>query len=326
MPEYQDGEKLDLYIQTGGIDVIKNEIKFGNITNDVVLHKYMDDILGQVNGPLIIKPNWTNSLPTSLPHFEALKKLLNCLKEKELVVTESYTAWRNRLYRQHFMDTGNMEWEENVKPHNAKVMWEWLRKEEEWFLDFFGFKKWFKEYSIDYVNVTEEMWNQRTAPAEKVKACLGDKKALVKNTKLFDMVPEKFMELKGCTLLNFTKLYKTGIYAAKNMMGLIPDPNRTEYHGENDSQLIQNIHDINIIYRSLFTVTDMVESITNHNLAISGTNPAQLDELGSVMMGTELVNNYHDIPKARQVFGSYSPVILSDIPSFVLKIFQKRAT
>ncbi|MBU7010062.1 MAG: DUF362 domain-containing protein [Theionarchaea archaeon] len=304
---------------------MRRDIKFGHIISEKDLQIYIEDIVGDAGELLIIKPNWTNSLPTSLPHFEALKKLLNCLKEKELIVTESYTAWRNRLYRQHFMDTGNMEWEENVKPHNAKVMWEWLRKEEEWFLDFFGFRKWFQKYNVDYVNVTEEVWNQRTAPAEKVKACLGDKKALVKNTRLFDMVPEKFMELKGCTLLNFTKLYKTGIYAAKNMMGLIPDPNRTEYHGKNDSKLIQNIHDINIIYRSLFTVVDVVESIVEHQLILSGSNPALLDEVGCVVLEFDLADPYHDVLKAREVFGSYPLLALSEIPDFICEGLKKRA-
>ncbi len=295
--------------------MIKDEIKFGHIICEEDLQPYIEDV---VEGePVVIKPNWANSLPASLSHFQALEKLLSCLGGKDLVVAESYSAWRNRLYRQHFLETGNIEWEENVKPHNAKKMWGWLKEEDEWFLDFFGFTKMFSKGNVEYVKITEEVWNKRTALPEKVRAFVGEKQALVKNTAFYGIVPERLMQLKGCTLLNFTKLYKTGIYAAKNMMGFIPDPNGGEYHRGENSNLIQTIHDINIIYRSLFNVVDVVESITEQKIILSGTNPAQLDEVGCVVLGTELADPYHDILKAKDVFGSYPDISLSDVPDFI---------
>lgn len=286
----------------------------GHITGKRDLQEYMEGIVEA--GPLVIKPNWTNSLPVNVPHFQALTMLVECL-EKPPIVTESYSAWRNRPYRQYFQQTGSILWEPCVTPHNAWEMQEWIREEDRWFLDFYGFRKWFEEYGVEYVNVTEEMWNKRVVPGEVVKGYVGERQPLIGNPVFYQMVPERLARLRGCTLLNFTKVYPTGIYAAKNMMGFIPDPNRTAYHGDEDATLIQTIHDINVVYRSLFKVVDVVESVVDHQFILSGTNPARLDEIGCVVLGTELVDSYHNVAQMKEIFGSYSPFTLSDIPVFV---------
>ena len=293
------------------------EIKYGHIKNPGELHEFIWSLIGTYDDPILVKPNWANSLPESSPHFQGLLDILDCISSNSVYVIESYTAWRNQIYRNHFLNTRAIEWDAPVTPGNGRDMWAWLKNEDEWFLQFFGFKKYFEDHDITYVNCTEEIWNDRGALAEDVKKSIGRRSILLKNQSLLETVPESLLKLRGKILINFTRVYDTGLYVAKNLMGLIPEPNRTEYHGENNCLLIQNIHDINIIYRALFRVIDIVESLQTYNIIFSGTNPAQLDEIGCVILGTELKDPYHDVGEARALFGSYPPVSLSHIPRFI---------
>jgi hypothetical protein len=304
----------------------ENMIKFGYIMNPGELHEFIWSLIGAADDPILVKPNWANSLPQSFPHFQALFDMLDCFSSNSVYVIESYTAWRNHIYRNHFLNTNTIEWDSHVTPENGKDMWKWLKNEDEWFLQFFGFKKYFRDHDVTYINCTEELWNGRTTSVEDVRRYLGEKSTLLQNQSLLETVPESLLKLRGHILINFTKLYDTGLYVAKNLMGLIPEPNRTQYHGENNALLIQNIHDINIIYRSLFQVIDIVESLRSYHVIFSGTNPAQLDEIGCVVLGTELQDQYHDVKKARDVFGSYSPVSLSHIPLFIQDAIKGHAS
>jgi hypothetical protein len=298
---------------------------FGHITDSETLRQFLQSAIGTYDGPILLKPNWANALPQSEPHCKAVLSILDCLDDHAVSVIESYSAWRNKEYRDHFLRTDSMYWKEKVTPENGKDMWKWLRDQDEWFLRFFTFASYFSHHDISYINCTEEVWNGRVTPVAHIQSALGERFDLVKNKALLETIPQSVWRLRGSLLINVTRMYDTGIYAAKNLMGLIPEPNRTGYHGDNDTLLVQNIHDINIIYRSLFRVIDIVESLQKYRVIISGSNPAQLDEIGCVVLETELQDPYHDIPLARNLFGLYPPISLSHIPSFIQEAIKGHA-
>jgi hypothetical protein len=302
-----------------------DSIVYGHIHDSKILYQFLHSVIGEYDDPILMKPNWANSLPQSEPHFQAVLSILKCLDDHAVSVIEGYSAWRNQEYREYFVKTNNMYWKEKVTPENGKEMWNWLKSQDEWFLQAFDFAPYFHDHGITYINCTEEVWKGRITPKEGIQSALGERSELVRNKAMMEMIPESLWRLRGSLLINVTKIYDTGIYAAKNLMGLIPEPNRTQYHGDNDTLLVQNIHDINIIYRSLFRVIDIVESLQKYQVIISGSNPAQLDETGCVVLGTGLQDPYHDIPMTRTLFGSYPPISLSHIPSFIQQAIKGHA-
>jgi len=302
-------------------------IRYGQVKTAADLDAFMQEVLRgyEYEEPILVKPNWANALPVSEPHFQALLHVLDCLDSHTVSVVESYSAWRNQEYREYFLETHDLYWEEKVTPENGKDMWKWLKDQDEWFLQTFGFFHYFSNHQISYINCTEEVWKDRVTPPDNIREELGERCDLVENQNMVHMIPISLWDLRGHILINFTKIYDTGIYAAKNLMGLIPEPNRTYYHGKNDALLLSSIYDINIIYRSLFQVIDVVESLQQYQLIMSASNPAQLDEVGCLVLESGLQDAYHDVEKARALFGSYPALSPADISSFVQEAIKGHA-
>jgi len=217
----------------------------------------------------IVKPNWFSPHPANFTDVETLQVLLDAL-DGRVIVTEAYSMERQDGSMRFTVDDEEVDWRWIMKHPN----WDWIKKEgrwdeikkqDMWFLDEFGFTDLFNEHGVDYVNVTEEVWQGRTADVGKIKKMVETRFAPVLKEKLYKYVPQRLYDLRGATLISFGKV--KGIrgtfpsLAMKNLFGLIPDPLRSWWHGSNDEWLGRSIVDINKIYATLFKVYGICEAL-----------------------------------------------------------------
>ena len=217
---------------------------------------------------LIIKPNWFSPHPANFTDARTLRLLIEAL-DGRIIVTEAYSMERQDGNMKFTVDGEEVDWRWIMK-HPS---WDWIKKEDRWaemrkqdrwFLDEFGFTDLFREYGVDYVNVTEEVWQGRTANAEKIMKAVEPRFTPVFKEKLYQCVPKQLYELRGATLISFGRV--KGIQGTfpslnmKNLFGLIPDPLRSFWHGKNDEWLGSSIVDVNKIYAALFNVYGICEA------------------------------------------------------------------
>jgi len=219
--------------------------------------------------PFIVKPNWFSPHPANFTDAKTLQMLLEAL-EGRIIVTEAYSMERHDGSMKFTVDGEEVDWRWIMKHPNwdwirKEGRWDQMRKQEKWFLDEFGFTDLFSEYGVDYVNVTEEVWQGRTADAGKIRKAVETRFAPVLKEKLYKYVPQRLYELQGATFISFGKVKGIrGTYPSltmKNLFGLIPDPLRSWWHGPNDEWLGRSIVDINKIYTALFKVYGICEAL-----------------------------------------------------------------
>ena len=247
--------------------------QFGSVTVDRVLSSAgLKRLLPEAwleSEVFIVKPSWYSPHPGNFTDAETLRVLLEAL-DGRVIVTESYTLDRHDGSMKFTVKGEEVDWRWILR-HPS---WDWIREEgrwdevrrqDRWFLDEHGFTDLFKEHGVEYVNVTEEVWQGRTADAEKVKEAVEDQFALVFREKLYSYVPQRLFEMHGATLISFGKVKGIrGTFPSltmKNLFGLIPDPLRAWWHGPNDMSLGRSIVDINKIYYSLFNVYGICEAL-----------------------------------------------------------------
>lgn len=212
----------------------------------------------QLKPPFIVKPNW---IYADYGHFtdpQILEWTLRFFnKLGEVVLVESYSP-RNSMSLPNF------------KPHPmlSETERKCLRESEEDFLSHTGTRKVLDDLGIEYVNVTEEVLDGRTADREIVKETVERKYPSVLREELYSFVPEKLYALRRGTFISLAKFKVFFTMCTKNMFGLIPEyvgyGERLEtYHGEADKDLAQNIVDINKVYRSIFNVVGIVDGVNS---------------------------------------------------------------
>ncbi|MDI7250732.1 MAG: DUF362 domain-containing protein [Bacillota bacterium] len=238
----------------------------------------------------LIKPAWFSPHRANFTGARELDLLLSCLPPGRRIVVEGYSGARN---------FGGRE----ITPENAYDNWDWIREQDRAFRDRTGISEVLARHEAEYVNVTEEVWQGRVAPAESVREAVrraygprGGARAgaviprsdrhpaqgsggepgmeqllepAVAQEELFGVVPRCLFELRGSVLISLAKL-KTGSWSLKNLFGLIPDPLRSRWHGEGGRMLGRSIVDIAAIYRALFPVVGIVEGIYETALYRSG--------------------------------------------------------
>jgi uncharacterized protein (DUF362 family) len=264
---------------------------------------------------LIIKPNWVTNEPADFTDSDALRTLFEAL-DSHIIVTESFNIARslNLLKSGMRFIAGDKEanwrwllkgagWDwiiENPEWDWFKVgeHWKQIKKEDKAFLDENGFTDLFREFNIDYVNVTDEVWSGRTADPTTIKRAVESRFKPVRAEKLYGMVPKKLYDLRGSTLISFSKLKCYATFTMKNLFGMIPDPHRAWWHGPNNSRIAGSIIDINKIYRSLFNVYGLFEALNStavphNNGKFEGIYSGKyniVDGLGVVAFGRDLVS------------------------------------
>jgi len=251
----------------------------------------------------VIKPNWSNA--NTYTSAEDLDSLFDCLEGKKTVV-ESYTAWRNEL------NTG-LEPKDFITPKNAKRKWKWIKEQDAWFLRYSGIEKVLEKHGVEYVNITEEVWNRRTVANEEIEKIVEERFGSLKNEEMYGFVPKKVYDLRGHSLisLNMSRITREIMsLSTKNLFGLIPDPARYgRWHGENDSLLPQSIIDINKVYRSLFEPCFWINEIADRELLLGSENSVQADAVTAKIVGVD-PKKIKYLQLASEVFGGYDEALL----------------
>lgn len=198
----------------------------------------------------LVKPNWFFRGEGFYTDARTLELLLECLDK--VTIIESYTYQRNDGTRA-------------ITPENGKSNWDWIREQDKKFLRETGLDVLLKQYNVEYVNLTEEIWSERVANSENVRMSVEAAFPPVCRKGLYEQVPERIYALRGRKLISFAKLKQQTANRVsatlKNMFGNIIDPNRMSWHGEDDRDLARNIVDINKVYASLFDVVGLCEAI-----------------------------------------------------------------
>ena len=226
--------------------------KFGRVSFRDGIHR--DSFIEMIKDldlkpPVVIKPNWGFSV--IFTEAEILDWTLAAIDGDALVV-ESYGWARCREAVE----------EKKYGPFDREA----LRKSDEWFLQYSGIDKVLKKHDVEYLNITEEVWADRIADPETVQAIVEDSYSPLHMKKMPSFVPQRLYDLSDGTLLNLSKLKFMGddiviSLAVKNLFGMIPGPDRGEFHGEMNKAMNPSIVDMNKIYRSLFKTKGVVEGV-----------------------------------------------------------------
>jgi hypothetical protein len=255
----------------------------------------------------VVKPDWTNA--NIFTEAETLDWLFSALKGR-IKVIEGYSAWRNEL------NTGT-EPKEVITPKNAKAKWQWIKEQDEWFLKFSGIDKILAKHDVEYINVTEEVWSNRTLDADEVRDFVDSKYGVLVSRKIYDFVPTRVYELKGSTLISLNNSRRTReqvSLSTKNLFGLIPNPARYgKWRGKNDSRLSQSIVDINKIYRSLFSPCCWINEIKESDIFVGSKNSVEADAVTATLLGLD-PEKIDYLRHAANVFGGYNKEVLTKIP------------
>jgi len=191
---------------------------------------------------------------------------MRCLHNKgKVVLVESYSA-RNMM--------ALLDLIKPPCPRFSKDQLKLVRKTEENFLKEIGIKNVIDELGIEYINITEEVLDNRTVDKETVKEHVEKKYPPVLRDELYAFIPEKLYELRTGTFISLAKFKVFFTMCTKNIFGLIPEhvgyDHRDTYHGEANKDLSQNIVDINKIYRSIFNIVGIVEGVNSLTLFTDG--------------------------------------------------------
>jgi uncharacterized protein (DUF362 family) len=207
------------------------------------------------NEGVVIKPNWTSSDYGFYTDVESLEPLLAAIEGKKYIV-ESYMYGRT--------DNSRI-----INSTNGLENWEWLKEQDQRFLESSGMGELLKKYDAEYINITEEYWSGRVVEADKIQGIVESRYQGISHKELYEMIPEKLFKLRNLPLISYAKIkYNVPTISSfsslsmKNLFGLIPIPNRQYYHGsDSEMGLSRSIVDIVTVYRALFRVVGICEGI-----------------------------------------------------------------
>jgi uncharacterized protein (DUF362 family) len=292
-------------------------IKIGNIVveqsaDEESFIKLIEEL--DLKPPVIIKPN----LGFSVCYTEAtiLDWVLTAVDGDALVV-ESYGWARTR----EALETGGWG---SFEPED-------LRESDRWFMEYSGIGKVLEKHGVEFLNITEENWANRTADPETIKGVVEEKHAPLEEEDFLGIVPERLYEMRGCDLLSLAKvrILEAPMHvslAVKNFFGMIPGPSRGKYHGEKHSRLSRSIVDIYKVYDSLFNVKGVVEAVLTASLRDPETmkwdnveNPGfvsvsnvliELDAFVTALLGRD-PNTVEYLRLAAEMFGGWDEEVVS---------------
>ena len=151
---------------------------------------------------ILVKVTWHGYASGTYTDPAALDLLLSALPAPAIVL-EGHTSSRN-------LGGAEFDWETESKENRA-----WIRQQEAEYLRRTGLQEVLARHKAEYVNVTEEFWNEGAEcdPAA--------------------FVPRVLLDLQGSPMLSFAKFKGPTRLGISNMFGLIPSPLRTAWHGPN---------------------------------------------------------------------------------------------
>jgi len=259
----------------------------GYINSIETMRRFIEECGLSPSDNYVVKPNWFFQGIGFYTDTRTLQLLLECLDN--VTVIESYTFQRNDGTRA-------------ITPENGKQNWDWIREQDRRFLHTTGFDILFKEYNVEYVNLTEEVWSERIANPENVRKSVETTFTPVFRRELYGQVPQCIYAMRGQKLISFAKLKQQRANrlsaTLKNIFGNIVDPNRMGWHGNKDSDLARSIVDANKVYASLFKLLGLCEAIfTSVQYRKEGKHPVPwgfrydlTENLGLAVYGDRLVD------------------------------------
>ncbi|MHA3963486.1 MAG: DUF362 domain-containing protein [Candidatus Thorarchaeota archaeon SMTZ1-45] len=199
--------------------------------------------------PVVIKPNWGFSV--IFTEATVLDWTLTAI-DGDAIVVESY-GWARCREAVEQKKYGSFD-------RDA------LRNSDKWFLRYSGIDKVLEKHDVEYINITEEIWAGRVVEQETIQRIVEDSYAPLFTKKMASFVPQRLYDMSDGTLLNLAKLKFMGediviSLTLKNLFGMIPGPDRGEFHGEMNKAMNSSIIDMNKIYRSLFKTRGVVEAV-----------------------------------------------------------------
>jgi len=313
-------------------------MKFG----DVTLEKIEDStdlrrlLPPEITGSetVIVKPNWFSPHPANFTDAEALGILLDAL-DGQAIVVEAYTLEKHDGTMSFTVDGDEVNWRW-LMDHpgwgwvEEEGRWDEIRRQDRWFMDEYGLTDVLAERGAEYVNVTEKVWQGRTADFTSVKEAVEERFKPVHEERLYGYLPEALHAHMGAPFISYGKIKGIGgshpSLTVKNLFGLIPDPLRSWWHGPGDERLGRSIVDITKIYAAHFGLHGVCEAVkevtVSHpegevkvpwgsynivrdlGIAVSGPNLVSLDAVISGLIGIDPAKvNY--LALGEEAFGPY---------------------
>lgn len=254
---------------------------------------------------LVVKPNWFSPHPANFTDAETLRMLLEAL-DSRVVVVESYTLEKHDGSMRFTVDGEEIDWRWIMRHPEwdwarEERRWDVFRKQDRWFMDEHGFTDLFEDFGVEYINITEEVWQRRTVNPTTVKKAVEERFDPVFKEELYCFLPKRLYDLRTSPLISFGKVKGIGgtfpSLTLKNLFGLIPDPLRSWWHGPDDSWLSRSIVDIAKVYASFFNLYGICEAIkyvtVNHpkgEVKVPWGNYDIVRDLGVVAVGRHLVS------------------------------------
>jgi len=193
----------------------------------------------------LVKVTWHGYAPGTYTGPLALDLLLGALPSRA-VVLEGHTSSRN-------LGGADIDWEADAARHRT-----WVRHQDVEFLRRTGLAEVIARHGAQYLNVTEAWWDGACAPAEDVRAALGE--VALRNPELAGFVPSALMELRGIPLISFARFKGPTRLGISNLFGLIPHPLRTEWHGPDITHFASVCCDLARLYGAFFPLFGFVEA------------------------------------------------------------------
>jgi len=273
-------------------------MKIGNIVVEEAVDKEsFQQVIKHLDlkSPVIIKPNWGFSV--CFTEAVILDWVLSAI-DSEIIVVESY-GWARS---EEALKTGGWG---SFEPED-------LRKSDQWFLEYSGIGKILKKHDVEFLNITEENWANRTTQRKLIEENVRKKYSPLERDEFYSIIPERLYDLRGGDLLSLAKLRLLEApmivsFSIKNFFGMIPGPDRGKFHGKKHSKLNQSIVDIYKVYDSLFNISGVIEAVFTASLRDPNTlkwetrenpgfisaskSPLELDAFVSTLLG----KNPHEI-------------------------------
>lgn len=230
------------------------------------------------SGTVVVKPNWISTDPGEFTDSSTMRLLFEAL-DSRIVVVESYCLARslNLLEKGKRFMAGEKEvdWYWLLKGEGWNWLienpdWDWFKRDGHWehireeeaaFLERYGFADLFQEFDVNYINVTEEVWQGRVADPIEVKQKVESRFKPVREEQLYHLIPQSLYDLRGSPFISLARLKMYASFTFKNIFGMIPDPLRSWWHGPSNNRVTANIVDINKIYHTLFRVYGICEAL-----------------------------------------------------------------
>jgi hypothetical protein len=197
---------------------------------------------------VFIKVTWHGYAPGTYTDPVSLDKLLAALPAPAVLV-EGHTSSRN-------LGGSSWDWRSESEQHRV-----WIAEQDAEYLRRTGIDEVIHKHKAQYLNVTEAFWDGQCAPRQQIEALLAEAGVELSFPELADFVPNVFLAHRGAPFLSFARFKGPQRASLTNLIGLIPTPLRTAWHGRTVGHFARVCCDIARIYRCLFRTYGMVEAL-----------------------------------------------------------------